>query len=208
MAAVAAGGERGTSRRQVTALILLLVVVHVGEWRGRRQRRRRRGQYTTGETAPWSYPDKDEYNADEITARTKNNNSDGKGTFFETSSPFPSTPPTSPESVAGSGSSASNLSLRKLTYHQDEDPAASPPPTPSSRQAAAVTEAAVVATKKAAAEKSRLRFLPANPPREVARRRRRQRRGGGSRWSRVLHSKNDDRHFGAGDDDAGASEHR
>ena len=191
MAAVAAGGERGTSRRQVTALILLLL-------------RRRRGQYTTGETAPWSYPDKDEYNADEITARTKNNNSDGKGTFFETSSPFPSTPPTSPESVAGSGSSASNLSLRKLTYHQDEDPAASPPPTPSSRQAAAVTEAAVVATKKAAAEKSRLRFLPANPP---------------GRWLAaddgnvgvvdcVLHGENDNRHFGAGDDDAGASEHR
>jgi hypothetical protein len=124
----------------------------VGEWRGRGRRRRRRGQYTTGETAPWSYPDKDEKNADEITVRTKNNNSDGKGTFFETLSPFPSTPPTSPESVAGSGSSASDPS-RKLTYHQDEDPAASPPPAPSSRQAAAVSEAAVVATKKAAAEK-------------------------------------------------------
>ena len=80
VAAVAAGGERGTlslaigSHHQVTARILLLLVAHVGEWRGRGRRRRRRGQYTTGETAPWSYPDKDEKYADKITARTKNNN--------------------------------------------------------------------------------------------------------------------------------------
>jgi len=49
---------------------------------------------------------------------------------------------------------------------------------------------------------------PGEPPREVARRRRQQRWGGGSRWSRVRHGKNNDWNFGAGDDDAGASEHR
>ena len=78
------------------------------------------------------------------------------------SSPFPSTPPTSPESVAGSGgSSASDPSPRKLTYRPDEDPAPSAPSSP--QAAAAVAKAAVVATRKAGAEKSRWRFLPANP---------------------------------------------
>jgi hypothetical protein len=70
--------------------------------------------------------------------------------FFETSPTSSATPPTSPESVAGSGSSAGDPSPRKLTYHHhhrdEEDPAAG-------------------TTKKAAAEKSTSwRFLPAKNP--------------------------------------------